>query len=177
VSRTAARLEHSRFDPAAGVRDSQPKLPPPIHQFQFDVRGAHRPKRVDEGLPPNPAELAHIANRSSRGWPSTVPRRFNAPGSPLTAACLYDNMSYMAKASVSIRELQQHLKRVMARVERGEVVEVTRRRRPVAHLAPVKPRGPASPWPDLKARRRAVFGDRVIAPGGSELVTEGRGRG
>jgi hypothetical protein len=35
-------------------------------------------------------------------------------------------MSYMAKASVSVRELQQNLKLVMARVERGETVEVTR---------------------------------------------------
>jgi prevent-host-death family protein len=84
-------------------------------------------------------------------------------------------MSYMAKASVSIRELQQNLKRVMARVERGEVVEVTRRRRPVARLAPVKPTGPIRSWPDLEARTRAVFGDRVITPSGSEVVIEGRG--
>ena len=84
-------------------------------------------------------------------------------------------MSYMAKTSVSVRELQQNLKRVMARVDRGETVEVTRRRQPVARLAPVKPSGPVAPWPDLKARRRAVFGDRMIAPGGSVLVIEGRG--
>ena len=84
-------------------------------------------------------------------------------------------MSYMAGSSVSIRELQQNLKRVMARVERGEVVEVTRRRRPVARLGPVKPTGPISNWPDLEARTRAVFGDRVIAPGGSDTVREARG--
>jgi len=83
-------------------------------------------------------------------------------------------MSYMTKGSVSVRELQQNLKRVMARVERGETVEVTRRRRPVARLAPVKPTTPASPWPDLEARRRAVFGDRIVSPGGSNLVIEGR---
>ena len=76
---------------------------------------------------------------------------------------------------MSIRELQQNLKRVMARVERGEVVEVTRRRRPVARLAPVKPTGPIPAWPDLEARTRAVFGDRVIAPGGSDVVRETRG--
>lgn len=83
-------------------------------------------------------------------------------------------MSYMAKTSVSVRELQQNLKRVMARVERGETVEVTRHRKPVARLAPVKPSRPLAPWPDLKARRRAVFGDRIIAPGGSAIVIEGR---
>jgi prevent-host-death family protein len=80
----------------------------------------------------------------------------------------------MANVSVSVRELQQNLKRVIARVERGETVEITRRRKPVARLAPVKPSRPATPWPDLKARRRAVFGDRVVAPGGSDVVIEGR---
>lgn len=83
-------------------------------------------------------------------------------------------MSYMATASVSVRELQQKLKRVMARVERGETVEVTRRRKPVARLAPAAPSGPAAPWPDLKARRQAVFGDRLVVPGGSNVVIEGR---
>jgi prevent-host-death family protein len=83
-------------------------------------------------------------------------------------------MSNMGKGTVSVRELQQHLKRVMARVERGETIEVTRRRKPVARLAPVTSRGPVAPWPDLKARRRAVFGERIVAPGGSEIVIEGR---
>lgn len=85
------------------------------------------------------------------------------------------NVSYMGKASVSIRELQQNLKRVIARVERGEVVQVTRRNRPVARLAPVRPGRPVSQWPDLEARTTAVFGDRIVTPGGSEVVVEERG--
>jgi prevent-host-death family protein len=80
----------------------------------------------------------------------------------------------MGKMTVSVRELQQNLKRVMARVERGETVEVTRRRKPVARLAPLKSNRPTAPWPDLKARRRTVFGDRIVAPGGSDIVIEGR---
>jgi prevent-host-death family protein len=76
---------------------------------------------------------------------------------------------------VSVRELQQNLKRVMARVERGEVVEVTRRRRPVARLGPIKPSGPVRAWPNLAARTRAVFGDRTVTPGGSEVVITDRG--
>ena len=85
-------------------------------------------------------------------------------------------MSYMDKnKSVSVRELQQNLKRVIARVERGEVVEVTRRRRPVARLAPVKRSRPVREWPDLEARTRAVFGDRTVTPGGSAVVIEDRG--
>ena len=84
-------------------------------------------------------------------------------------------MSYMAKGSVSVRELQQNLKRVMARVERGETVEVTRRRRPVARLAPAKVTPSLADWPDLEARTRAVFGDRIISPGASGVVIEERG--
>lgn len=84
-------------------------------------------------------------------------------------------MLYMQKVSISIRELQQNLKRVMQRVERGQVVEVTRRRRPVARLAPLDGTGPVLPWPDLDARARAVFGDRLVSPGASEVVIEDRG--
>ena len=81
----------------------------------------------------------------------------------------------MERHSVSIRELQQNLKRVMARVERGQVIEVTRRRRPVARLAPVRATAPVSPWPDLDARAQAVFGDRILTPGASEVLVESRG--
>ena len=93
----------------------------------------------------------------------------------MTPALLSDKMSYMQKASISIRELQQNLKRVLARVERGQVIEVTRRRRPVATLAPMHAAGATAPWPDLDARTQAVFGRRVLASSGSAAVSEGRG--
>ena len=80
----------------------------------------------------------------------------------------------MQKTSISIRELQQNLKRVLARVERGQVIEVTRRR-PVARLEPMRSGSPTAPWPDLEARARAVFGKRVVTPGGADAVAEGRG--
>jgi len=83
----------------------------------------------------------------------------------------------MGKTStISIRELQRNLKQVMQRVERGQVIEVTRRRRAVARLSPLADKdGPASSWPDFNARARTVFGNRVIAPAGSELVIGDRG--
>lgn len=93
----------------------------------------------------------------------------------LTTLCLSYKMLYMQKVSISIRELQQNLKRVMARVERGQVIEVTRRRRPVARLAPMRPEHADSPWPDLEARSRSVFGGRVLAAAGTDAVSEGRG--
>ena len=84
-------------------------------------------------------------------------------------------MLYMQKRSVSVRELQQNLKRIMARVARGQVIEVTHRRRPVARLGPVRAAAPVSPWPDLDARAHAVFGDRVLMPGASDVLAESRG--
>ena len=35
---------------------------------------------------------------------------------------------------------------------------------------------PAVEWPNLRARRCAVFGNRVIEPGGAQLVSERRGQ-
>jgi prevent-host-death family protein len=84
-------------------------------------------------------------------------------------------MLCMQKTSISVRELQQNLKRVMARVERGQVIVVTRRHRPVGRFAPVWSPGPVSPWPDLDARAHSVFGDRILTPGASAVVAEGRG--
>lgn len=81
----------------------------------------------------------------------------------------------MQKSSISIRELQQNLKHTLDRVERGQVIDVTRRRRAVARLVPIAHATPAAPWPDLEARTRAVFGDRIVAPSGSAVVSEGRG--
>ncbi len=77
--------------------------------------------------------------------------------------------------SVSIRELQQNLRRVMARVERGQIIEITRRRRPIARLTPLRPVASLQPWPDLDERARAVFGTRTVAPGGAEQVIADRG--
>lgn len=81
----------------------------------------------------------------------------------------------MAKWTVSVRELQQNLKAVMGRVERGETIEVTRHRRLIARLAPVKAAVEPAPWPNLDARSRAVFGDRVVPTGGATILLDGRG--
>ena len=82
-------------------------------------------------------------------------------------------MQYMRK--VAIRELQQNIRRVMELVERGETVEVTRRRRSIARLAPIRqPQKPAR-WPDLDERARRALGARVVDPGAGEQVLRDRG--
>ena len=84
-----------------------------------------------------------------------------------------DIMSDMG-SSISVRELQKDLKRVLARVARGQTLEVTRRKRPVAILAPPRTAA-AKPWPDLDERARSVLGDRVISPPPSQLIAAERG--
>lgn len=77
--------------------------------------------------------------------------------------------------SLSVRELQQNIKQVMDRVQRGETVEVTRRRRPVARIVPVSRPATAEPWPDLEARARKALGARVIDPPASQQLLGDRG--
>ncbi len=78
-------------------------------------------------------------------------------------------------ASVSVRELQHRIKRVIERVERGESIEVTRRRKTVARLIPADDATEPEPWPDLDARARSVMGDRMVTPSGSEMIIADRG--
>lgn len=66
-----------------------------------------------------------------------------------------------AMTTVTVRELQKNLKRALLRVERGETLQITRRRRAVANLTPtptphVAPKKPA-PWPDLAARSKKIM--------------------
>jgi prevent-host-death family protein len=77
---------------------------------------------------------------------------------------------------VTVRELQQNIRHVMEQVERGETVEVTRRRHAVARLSPIRQSRQPAPWPDLDARARTVFGDRVLVPGAGEQILLDRGR-
>jgi prevent-host-death family protein len=76
---------------------------------------------------------------------------------------------------VSVRELQQRLRRVLEQVQRGETVEITKRHRVIAQLAPVAAPDRAGAWPDLDARARKVLGDRMLSPGGMDQVLSDRG--
>ena len=83
-------------------------------------------------------------------------------------------MSDMDSSTITVRELQKNLKRVLALVGRGHTLRVTRRRRLVAVLGPPRRQADA-PWPDLRARAQAVFGRRVLKPSASDAVIAGRG--
>ncbi len=57
---------------------------------------------------------------------------------------------------IGVRELNQHTSRVIDRVKRGIVIEVTERGRPVARVTPVSPVAPSGLLERLVAEGRAL---------------------
>jgi antitoxin (DNA-binding transcriptional repressor) of toxin-antitoxin stability system len=84
-------------------------------------------------------------------------------------------------STVTVRELQKNLKRTLLRVERGETLQITRRRRTVARLTPeLAPAGPATksePWPDLAARWAKIMalGKSTASINAAQFVIDSRG--
>ena len=65
--------------------------------------------------------------------------------------------------TVNLRELRD-TRQLLTWLEAGEVVELRKRNRVVARIVPESPRTTPVEWPDFAARRRAIFGDRVLTP-------------
>jgi antitoxin (DNA-binding transcriptional repressor) of toxin-antitoxin stability system len=63
--------------------------------------------------------------------------------------------------SVNLRQLRD-TRELLRWLEAGEVVDLRKRNRVVARIVPESPRPQSVEWPDFAARRRAIFGDRVI---------------
>ena len=65
--------------------------------------------------------------------------------------------------SVNLRQLRD-TRQLLIWLEAGEVVELRKRNRVVARIVPESPRIESVKMPDFAARRRALFGDRVLTP-------------
>jgi len=73
----------------------------------------------------------------------------------------------MKRATVTTREAQHNLAQILRRVERGETIEVLRRKRVIAHIVPARPAGiePGKvDWSDLPARLKKIWHGQM-APG------------
>ena len=75
-------------------------------------------------------------------------------------------MYHMTKASV--RDLRYEFKK-------GEEVQITKRRRVIARLVPENAQSHPQ-LPNFRARIRAIYGDKVLAVSGADLVSEDRNR-
>jgi antitoxin (DNA-binding transcriptional repressor) of toxin-antitoxin stability system len=74
--------------------------------------------------------------------------------------------------TASIRDLRYDFKKVERMLSHGNVVEITKRRKVVAHLTPVPSERP--PLPDFLARLKEIYGDKVLEVSGADLISADR---
>jgi antitoxin (DNA-binding transcriptional repressor) of toxin-antitoxin stability system len=82
-------------------------------------------------------------------------------------------MYHMRKASV--RDLRYEFKKIERLLRQGEEVQITKRRRVIARLVPDGAEAPKQ-IPDFLGRLRTIYGDKVLAVSGAELVSSDRSR-
>ena len=82
-------------------------------------------------------------------------------------------MYHMTKASV--RDLRYEFKKIERRLLQGEEIQITKRRRVIARLVPERAED-AKKMPDFEARMRSIFGDKVLAVSGADLISADRDR-
>ena len=79
----------------------------------------------------------------------------------------------MTKASV--RDLRYEFKKIERLLLRGEEIQITKHRRVIARLVPEN--GVVSKkMPDFEARIRRIYGDKVLAVSGADLISADRDR-
>ena len=64
--------------------------------------------------------------------------------------------------TASLYDVQHNFSRVLAWVDAGETVIISRRRVPVAKLVPTKKKKPSAKMPDFMARLKKNFGNQVF---------------
>lgn len=78
---------------------------------------------------------------------------------------------------VNARELQHRLKSILDSVERGETIQVERRKKAVARIIPLRKVKPPKAWPDLEKRLSSIYGEkRVTSPSTAAIIYEDRER-
>lgn len=80
--------------------------------------------------------------------------------------------------TASVRQLRTEFPKVLAWVNAGEEVAITRRRKIVANLTPAGDAPKKKPAvPDFRARLRAIYGDKIVpAKMMAELLADNKGR-
>jgi prevent-host-death family protein len=71
----------------------------------------------------------------------------------------------------TVAEAKAHLSELLARVENGEELVITRRGRPVAQLSPIRPVKRAPDWQAIRAFRESM---PIVETSASDLVREMR---
>ena len=83
------------------------------------------------------------------------------------------NMYHMKQATV--RDLRYKFPQIEAQLRSGEEIQITKRKRVIARLLPVRPHARKSA-PDFGKLLREIYGNKVMKTAGADLVSEQRGR-
>jgi prevent-host-death family protein len=76
--------------------------------------------------------------------------------------------------TATVREVQHHLSKVLAWVEDGEEVRITRRNKLVARLVPAEVHRARVAWPRFAVRARQIWTEQPAGKGLSQIVVEER---
>jgi antitoxin (DNA-binding transcriptional repressor) of toxin-antitoxin stability system len=82
-------------------------------------------------------------------------------------------MYHMKKASV--RDLRYEFRKIERLLRQGEEVQITKRRRVIGRLVPETAQK-VKAAPDFLGRLRAIYGRKLLAVSGAELVSKDRSR-
>lgn len=77
--------------------------------------------------------------------------------------------------TVTVRDLGYRFPEVEARLREGEEIQVTKRKRVIARLVPVKPSRQRRRAPDFMAMLKEIYGKKVLKFTGAQMVREQRG--
>ncbi len=75
--------------------------------------------------------------------------------------------------SVNMRQLRD-TKKLKAWLRSGKTVELRERDKLIARIVPEREADKPVQWPDFAARRKEIFGDKILP--GADIVIEERGR-
>jgi antitoxin (DNA-binding transcriptional repressor) of toxin-antitoxin stability system len=81
-------------------------------------------------------------------------------------------MSHIVKKA-SVRDLRYRFHEIEVQLNKGEEIEVYKRRKMIGRLVPAQPR--TNTYPDFSLLRRSIFGGRKARKTATDLVAEERG--
>jgi prevent-host-death family protein len=76
--------------------------------------------------------------------------------------------------TATVREVQHHLSMVLAWVEKGEEVQITRRNKPIAKIVPAEAHKKRVALPAFAARARQIWGKTPVGKSLSQTVLDDR---
>jgi antitoxin (DNA-binding transcriptional repressor) of toxin-antitoxin stability system len=79
--------------------------------------------------------------------------------------------------TASVRDLRYHFSGVEHLLRDGEEIQITKHKRVIARLVPVRPQLVVLHHrPDFLKRLKKIYGNRILKPSGAELLAQDRDR-